>query len=274
MLTLPAPAKINLFLHVLRRRGDGYHDVRTLFQFLDFGDTLVFEAIDQPDIQRIDRHGFALPVEDLIIRAAKLLRAAYPQAAARGTVITVHKRIPPGSGLGGGSSCAATTLLALNRLWRLGASVPQLAELGRQLGADVPVFIRGRAALASGIGATLTPCNPPQCWLCLAVPPVQVSTAEVFAHPALRCDASRPAAAGAADNDLAPVAALLHPEVGAALAALGAHGEARMSGSGGAVYARFATRQQAGIAAAGLPASLNAFVTRSRNRHPLASRWR
>lgn len=277
---LPAPAKINRFLRVTGRRADGYHQLETLFQFLEFADTLRFESAQPPHIRRIDRHDFDLPEEDLIVRAARLLQAECSEAGARGAVITLHKKIPPGSGLGGGSSNAATTLLALNHLWRLGLSRARLAELGRQLGADVPVFIGGRAALASGIGEVLKPCAPAEQWLCVCLPPVRVSTAEVFSHPHLA--RNRPAVSsgdsgdsGDSDepdktgNDLEPVTTFLHPEVAAALTHLRRYGDARMSGSGAAVYAGFDTRAQAEQAAAQLPGDLPGFVTRARNRHPL-----
>ena len=160
-MEFPAPAKINRFLRVLGRRADGYHQLETLFQFLEFADTLSFETLAQPRIRRIDRHDFELPEADLSICAAKLLQATVPEAAGRGVTITLRKVIPPGSGLGGGSSNAATTLLALNHLWQLGLTRRRLAALGLQLGADVPVFVHGRAARASGIGEVLAPCATP-----------------------------------------------------------------------------------------------------------------
>ncbi len=284
-MKLPAPAKINRFLHLTGRRADGYHELETLFQFLDFADTLSFEALPRPRIRRIDRHDFALPDEDLSIRAARLLQETFPAAGKRGVAITVQKTIPPGSGLGGGSSNAATTLLALNHLWQLGLSRRRLAGLGLELGADVPVFVHGRAALGRGIGEQLEPANPAERWLCLCLPPVQVSTARVFSHAQLDPGPrGRRPAVGDADetgNDLEAVASLLYPEVGEALAQLRRHsaagadgagagaGAARMSGSGGAVYAEFDTRAEAQRAAAQLPADFTAVVTRSRNRHPM-----
>ena len=263
----PAPAKINLFLHVLGVRADGFHQLETQFQFLEFADTLRFKALDQPTIRRIDQHDFQLPEDDLSVRAARLLQTTCPAATERGVAITLHKVIPPGSGLGGGSSNAATTLLALNHLWQLGLTRNRLAELGLQLGADVPLFVHGRAALAHGIGELLEPTEPPERWLCVCLPPVNVSTATVFAHPQLT-STNRPPAPG---NDLEPITTQLHPEVGNALAHLRQHANpnAQMSGSGGAVYAQFNSRAQATTAAEQLPADLNAFVTRSLNRHPL-----
>jgi len=191
-LQLPAPGKINRYLRVLGRREDGFHEIETQFQFIAWADRLTFDALDSPQIRRIDRHDFALPAEDLCVRAARLLQAECPAAAGRGAVITARKTIPPGSGLGGGSSNAATTLLALNRLWQLGLSRARLAELGLRLGADVPLFVRGRAALARGIGEKLTPQAPPEKYLCICIP-AAVSTARVFAE-------FRPADCGNRDN--------------------------------------------------------------------------
>ena len=282
MVQLPAPAKINRFLRVTGRRDDGYHQLETLFQFLEFADTMRFEVSQQPRIRRIDRHDFELPEQDLSVRAARLLQATIPAAATRGATITLQKKIPPGSGLGGGSSNAATTLLALNHLWRLDLPRTRLAELGLQLGADVPVFVHGRAALATGIGEILEPFDPPEQWLCVCLPPIHVSTARVFSHLPLK-PATEPAAgpvAGNADkiddtlgNDLEPVAAKLYPEVALALAHLRRYADARLSGSGAAVYASFDSREQAEHAVAQLPDELPAFVTRSCNRHPLVHEW-
>ena len=293
-LQLPAPAKINRFLRVTGRRADGYHQLETLFQFLEFADIMRFEVSQQPRIRRIDRHDFELPEQDLSVRAARLLQTTIPAAATRGATITLQKKIPPGSGLGGGSSNAATTLLALNHLWRLGVPRTRLAELGLQLGADVPVFVHGRAALATGIGEILEPFDPPEQWLCVCLPPVHVSTARVFSHLPLK-PATEPATesatesaaesvaepvAGNADkiddtlgNDLEPVAAKLYPEVALALAHLRRYADARLSGSGAAVYASFDSREQAEHAVAQLPDDLPAFVTHSRNRHPLVHEW-
>ncbi len=274
VLQLLAPAKINRFLRVTGRRADGYHQLETLFQFLEFADSMRFEVSEQPHIRRIDRHDFELPEQDLSIRAARLLQATIAEADVRGATITLQKKIPPGSGLGGGSSNAATTLLALNYLWRLGLPRSRLAELGLQLGADVPVFIHGRAALATGIGEILKPSNPAEQWLCVCLPPVHVSTARVFSHRQLK-----PSAGHVADNadkiddtignDLEPITAMLYPKVATALAHLRIYADARLSGSGAAVYAGFDSREQAEHAVAQLPDDLPGFVTHSRNRHPL-----
>ena len=259
----PAPAKINLYLHVRARRADGMHELETQFQFLEFADTLSF-ADNAHEIRRIDRHDFDLPHEDLIVRAAKLLRIE--SGCARGADITLRKVIPPGSGLGGGSSNAATTLLALNQMWQLGWTRARLAKLALRLGADVPVFLHGRAAIARGVGEKFAPSSPPERWLCVYLPAARVSTARVFAHPRLRPCSEARAPHG---NDLEKIAALLHPEIATALIRLRRHANARMSGSGGALFADFDSRAEAERAAAQLP-EMRGIVTRSRNRHPLA----
>ncbi|MDA8014960.1 MAG: 4-(cytidine 5'-diphospho)-2-C-methyl-D-erythritol kinase [Gammaproteobacteria bacterium] len=253
---------MNLYLHVRARRADGMHELDTHFQFLDFADKLQFD-IGARGIRRMDRHDFELPGDDLCVRAAKLLRAEVG-GGERGAVITLHKIIPPGSGLGGGSSNAATTLLALNQLWKLNLPRARLAELALQLGADVPLFVHGDAARAGGVGEKLAPAAADEKWLCLCLPPVAVSTARVFANwrPG---DTEKTAEQ---KNDLENAATGLYPEVADALARMRRHADARMSGSGGAVYARFDTRAQAERAAAQLP-EIPSVITRSRNIHPL-----
>ena len=293
VLQLPAPGKINRYLRVLGRREDGFHEIETQFQFIAWADRLTFEALDSPQIRRIDRHDFALPAEDLCVRAARLLQAECPAAAGRGAVITARKTIPPGSGLGGGSSNAATTLLALNRLWQLGLPRDRLAELGLRLGADVPLFVRGRAALARGIGEKLTPQTPPEKYLCICIP-AAVSTARVFAEfrpddCGNRDNSGSGDATGRGDNsgnsgnrgesdaadptgnDLESAAARLYPAIGDALAQLRSRGmNAHLTGSGGAIFAEFNSRTEANHAAAALPDNLPARVTPTLNRHPLA----
>jgi len=296
-LTLPAPGKINRYLRVLGPRADGFHAIETRFQFIEWADRLTFTVDDSALIRRIDRHDFALPAFDLCVRAARLLQAECPAAAGCGATITVRKTIPPGAGLGGGSSGAATTLLALNHLWRLGLSRARLAALGLKLGADVPLFVRGQAATARGIGEVLTPQSPPQDWLCICVPAV-VSTARVFAefrgdgdrggdagdggagdihprhprHPRVALSGGGDAGdGGTPGNDLEAVTARIYPAVADALARLRGRGlDARMSGSGGAVFAAFATRAAAERTATALPPAWRARVTRAVNRHPLA----
>ena len=182
-LILPAPAKLNLFLHITGRRADGYHELQTLFQFLDHGDTLGFRVREDGEIRL---HGEIAGVphdSNLIVRAARLLQQA--SATPLGADLWLDKRLPMGGGIGGGSSDAATTLLGLDHLWQLNLGLDRLAELGLRLGADVPVFVRGRAAFAEGVGERLTPLDLDEPWFLVAVPQVSVSTAEIFSAPEL-----------------------------------------------------------------------------------------
>lgn len=284
----PAPAKINRYLRIIGKRADGYHQLDTAFQFLEFADTMRFQITPHARIRRIDAHDFALPEEDLCVSAARLLQSQIPAAARRGVIITLHKVIPPGSGLGGGSSNAATTLLALNHLWQLDLNRVQLATLALRLGADVPLFVFGQAARATSIGEILTPYNPAEQWLCICLSQVNVSTARVFAHAdverkrdgtamsAVDCDADDLSDANDADNadktgnDLEAITALIYPQVAAALTHMRRYCDAQMSGSGAAIYASFLTHAQAKQAATHSPPNLPTFITHSRNHHPLA----
>lgn len=268
----PAPAKINLFLHVTGRRADGYHTLQTLFQFLDYGDSLSFAVTDDGAISRVAPLVGAAEDADLTLRAAHALKAA--SGTDRGARITLVKRLPIGGGLGGGSSDAATTLLALNRLWGLDWPLAELARLGLGLGADVPVFIHGRAAWAEGVGEVLTPVEPAETWYVVLIPPVIVSTARVF--EAFQLTAPTPAItirafhAGRTGNDLEPVVRRLHPEVDRTLDWLRRFGEARMSGSGGCVFLPVASADAGRALLEQCPASLaTGFVARAANRHPL-----
>jgi 4-diphosphocytidyl-2-C-methyl-D-erythritol kinase len=182
----PAPAKLNLFLHITGRRADGYHELQTVFQFLDFCDSLQVEVTRDSRLRRVTAVAGLDEKNDICLRAARLLQTA--AGAARGADIHLHKKIPMGGGLGGGSSDAATTLLALNRLWGIDFDIERLAELGLQLGADVPVFIHGRAAWAEGVGERLQPVELPEPWYLVIAPAVQVSTAEIFQAPDLTRD--------------------------------------------------------------------------------------
>ena len=273
-LVVPAPAKVNLFLHVTGRRADGYHSLESLFSLIDLADTLTLEDRDDGRILR----GADVPgvpeSADLTLRAAHALRAAADTK--RGVAITLAKRIPQAAGLGGGSSDAASVLLALNRLWSLSMSRRDLAAIGVTLGADVPFFLGETAALARGIGERLTPMSLPTCWLALAMPAVQVATAEIFAAPELT--RSTPSAKmdvfseGYGRNDLEAVAASRFPRVAEALRALRrASPQARMTGSGACVFAVFATEAEAQAALGLLPAGIPGQVVRTVARHPLAS---
>ncbi len=271
-IRLPAPAKINLFLHVLGRRADGYHRLQTLFQFLDHGDRLRLRRTTG-DIRRLGTLPGVSPEADLCLRAARALRAATGTRA--GVEIQLDKRLPMGAGLGGGSSDAASVLLGLNQLWSLGLSREDLARIGLGLGADVPVFVHGRAAWAEGVGERLTPVEPEEPWYLVLIPPVTVSTAEIFSAPELTRDTppitiSDFSRAGGR-NDCEAVVRARYPEVGAALDWLETFAPARMTGTGGAVFAAFADAAGARAVQARVPAPWQAFVARGRNRSPA---WR
>jgi 4-diphosphocytidyl-2-C-methyl-D-erythritol kinase len=269
----PAPAKLNLFLHITGRRADGYHELQTLFQFLTLADWLYFEPNTTGRLRRIGGLAAVAESADLCIRAARLLQAAAGSAA--GVTVYVDKRIPAGGGLGGGSSDAATTLRVLNRLWKLGLDSAALAELGLQLGADVPVFVHGHAALAGGVGERLTPADPPQSWYLVLNPAVSISTATVFSAAELTRDTPRQTIAdllpGSTRNDCEAVVCARYPEVAAALDWLTAFAPARMTGSGGCVFAAFATEAEARVVAARVPAPWEGYVARGVNRSPLST---
>jgi 4-diphosphocytidyl-2-C-methyl-D-erythritol kinase len=277
----PAPAKLNLFLHVTGRRPDGYHTLQTLFQFLDVGDELRFDATRDGRIARANNLPGVPEDRDLCVHAARLLQAA--SGTTHGVVIHLDKHLPLGGGLGGGSSDAATTLVALNELWGCGLTPGALAALGLKLGADVPVFVHGHAAWAEGVGEVLTPAEPPERWVVVLAPVVTVSTAEVFAafdrgvvddkpdltpySPAITI---RDFYAGRGRNDLEPVVRRLYPEVDNALKWLGNFGDARMTGSGACVFLPVVDEAGGRAILAQCPAALaGGFVAHSRNVHPL-----
>ncbi len=270
----PAPAKLNLFLHIVGRRADGYHELQTVFQLLDFGDSLDFEVRRGGVLRRATGPADVPPEADLALRAASLLQRT--TGVTRGVDIHLHKRIPPAGGLGGGSSDAATVLVALNLLWGLGLSVAALAGLGRELGADVPVFVHGHSAWAEGTGERLSPLELPERWFAVVRPGVAVSTASVFQAPELTRNspvitiADFLAAGGR--NDCTPVVVGRHPEVGQAIARLARHGPAQMTGTGSCVFVPCADRLQAERALFGLPAGWQGFVAKGVNRSPLAAR--
>jgi len=272
----PAPAKLNLFLHVTGRRPDGYHTLQTLFQFLDVGDDLLFDVTRDGRIARANSLPGVPEDRDLCVRAARLLQAA--SGSTQGAVIHLDKRLPLGGGLGGGSSDAATTLLALNELWGCGLATDVLAALGLKLGADVPVFVHGHAAWAEGVGEILTPAEPPERWVVVLAPAVSVSTAQVFAAFDRELDLTpyspaitiRDFHAGRGRNDLEPVVCRLYPEVDNALKWLGNFGDARMTGSGACVFLPVADAVAGrAILAQCPPALASGFVAFGRNVHPL-----
>lgn len=268
----PAPAKLNLFLHVTGRRADGYHTLQTVFQFLDYDDELKFIVTDDGKITRATSLPGVPENQDLTVRAAQLLRQT--ASVRHGVQIHLTKRIPAGGGLGGGSSDAATTLLALNELWGVRLPIPELATLGLRLGADVPVFIHGHAAWAEGIGEILTPIEPEQAWYLVMVPPVHVSTAQVFADPELT-RYSPPLTirdfheGRGLRNDLEPVVRRRYPAVDRAMQWLSGFGEPRMSGSGGCVFLKVADADRGRQILERIPKPFTGFVAQGLNRHPL-----
>jgi len=246
-LDLPAPTKLNLFLHVTGRRDDGYHTLQTLFRLLDFGDTVHLTLRDDGRIVRRDPLPGVDPEADLTVRAARALQAA--SGSGLGVEIGLSKRVPMGGGLGGGSSDAATVLLGLNRLWRLAWPRAKLLELALPLGADVPVFVFGRNAWAEGVGEALQAVDLPPSWYVVLTPPRGVATAAVFGAAELTRDHApitiRAFFEGQSGNDLQPVACRLEPQIGECLDWLSQHGEARMSGSGSSVFAGFVSAVEA-----------------------------
>jgi 4-diphosphocytidyl-2-C-methyl-D-erythritol kinase len=270
-LSCPAPAKLNLFLHVVGRRQDGYHLLQTLFRFIDLEDTLHFTLRPDGLVRRIGELAGVPEEQDLCVRAARLLQRE--TGCGLGVDVTVEKRIPMGGGLGGGSSDAATTLLALNRLWGLGLSRERLMQLGLQLGADVPVFIFGENAFAEGVGEQLQAYPLPEAWYVVLFPPVHVPTAAVFARPELTRDTIslkiRDLSTHRLHNDLQPVVCMLYPEVGRYLAWLGQFAPAMMTGSGACVFAGFASADQAQDILDRLPPDMRGVVARGLPHHPL-----
>ena len=286
-MELPAPAKLNLFLHVVGQRADGYHELQTVFQFVDLADRVRIARRIDTLLRRTTATPGVPEVDDLVIRAAKLLRDEF--GIDKGADIGVEKRIPLGSGLGGGSSDAASTLVGLNRLWGLGLDADRLAALAVKLGADVPVFVRGVAAWAEGVGERLVPLSLERPWYVLIVLPFAVSTADVFRAPALtrntprfrmnrflRCGLETPESPvriehllAAAHNDCEPVVRQMRPPVGEAIDWLSQHAQARMTGTGATVFAPFDTCERAVEVAGAVPAPWRGLVTRGLNRSPL-----
>jgi len=276
-LSCPAPAKLNLFLHVVGRRPDGYHLLQTLFRFIDLHDTLHFTLRDDGAVRRTNAIEGVTEEQDLCVRAARLLQKE--TGCALGADIAVEKHIPMGGGLGGGSSDAATALIALNRLWSLGLPRARLMQLGLSLGADVPVFVFGENAFAEGVGEELQPCPLPEAWYVVLFPPVQVPTAQIFAHPELTRDTVSITMRALLErqlrdgqqlhNDLQSVVCNLYPEVAHYLAWLNNFGKAMMTGSGACVFAEFTDHSQAEAVLARLPQDMRGVVAQGLTRHPL-----
>lgn len=267
----PAPAKLNLFLHVTGRRADGYHELQTVFQFVDIADRLFFTPRGDGVIRRIKGPAHIAEDQDIVLRAARALQNAC--GCTLGADIRLEKNIPVGAGLGGGSSDAATTLIALSQLWNLGFTPDELARIGLKLGADVPVFVRGRAAWAEGVGERLRPLDLPEPWYLVVTPPVHVSTAEIFAAPELHRDTPVITAeqflAEGGRNDCEPITCARYPQVKQALEWLRRFGPARMSGTGASIFLDFASRKQAEAVKTQVPPEWPSFVARGLNLSPL-----
>ncbi len=276
----PAPAKLNLFLHVTGRRPDGYHLLQTVFQLIDYGDLLHFKTRDDGNIRRSTEIPGVPEQSDLVVRAAQLLKSA-AGSVRLGAEIAIDKRLPMGGGLGGGSSDAATTLIALNHLWRTGLTRTELMTLGLQLGADVPFFLFGHNAFAEGIGETLQSLTTPDCWYVVIEPGVSAPTAAIFSDPELTRN-SKPvkisdfskATIGFGKNDLQVVAIRLFPPIAKAVEWLQQYGEARMTGSGACVFCAFSQEQQASevidAARRSVASGWKVWKARAIERHPLS----
>jgi len=279
-LTIQAPAKLNLFLHVLGRRADGYHELQSVFQLIDLADELTIRPRRDGILARpLGAHG-VLESDDLVIRAADCLRQAAGDLRL-GADIRVVKNIPQGAGMGGGSSDAASTLIALNHLWGLGFSTLRLAEIGLQLGADVPFFVHGVNALVSGIGEIIEPISTPSRWFSVIYPGVSVATQRVFQAPELKRNSRKITIGGLLDwnandgligcNDLQPVAIAVEPVIGEALQHLERFAPARMTGSGSAVFAAFGDPAKARQAIQALPPEWSGWVVQAVTRSPRVS---
>lgn len=274
LLACPAPAKLNLFLHVTGRRADGYHLLQTAFQLIDRCDTLDFEVRNDAQIIRTNDIPGVPADTDLIVRAAKLLQEK--TGCQLGANLTLHKILPMGGGLGGGSSDAATTLMALNHLWRTGLSKTELMSLGLQLGADVPFFIFGKNAFAEGVGEELQAIRTPERWFVVIEPGVQVPTPAIFSAKELTRDSKIVRIADFSSNaemfwknDLQTVACAMFPEVDEAVRWLSQFGNAKMTGSGACVFCAFADESAADKVIAQMPERWTSWKAKALNRHPM-----
>jgi 4-diphosphocytidyl-2-C-methyl-D-erythritol kinase len=270
-LSLPAPAKLNLFLNILDRRPDGYHNLQTVFQFLDFADRLHFSLSDDQNIRLSDSDLNIAPEDNLVVRAAELLKAT--TQSKWGAIIELQKVLPIGGGIGGGSSNAATTLVGLNQLWQTGLSQEELMRVGLKLGADVPIFIYGQAAYATGIGEELTPIELKEPWYVLLIPKLSVSTAEIFSHSQLTRQ-NQPITISdflshGGPNSCEELVRRLYPDVGDALDWLSQFGSAKMSGTGCTVFASFSDKEKADYVLRQIPAPFRGVVAKGCNKSPL-----
>ena len=273
ILIAPAPAKLNLFLHIIGRRPDSYHELQTVFQLLDYGDELQLELTNDGIISLIDNLNDVATIDNLVYRAAAALQQ-YTNSN-YGVTIKLHKKLPAGGGLGGGSSDAATTLLALNKLWQCGLSVSELAAIGLILGADIPVFIHGRTAWAEGIGEKLTPIVLPPKWYLVIHPQIMVSTAAIFGHKNLTRNSQAITLAafleGQGRNDCESVVRNTYPAVDKALNWLSQYAKPSLTGTGACIFAEFSDKDSAEAVLANLPATWQGFTACGVNTSPAHS---
>ncbi|QGM81679.1 4-(cytidine 5'-diphospho)-2-C-methyl-D-erythritol kinase [Otariodibacter oris] len=271
ILTFPSPAKLNLFLYITGKRSDGYHELQTLFQFLDFGDDIHFEITQESQIELLDQLDSVPAEQNLIYKAAKLLQQH--TACTLGAKIGITKRLPMGGGVGGGSSNAATTLVVLNQLWNTQLSLETLAEIGLKLGADVPIFVRGHAAFAEGVGEKLTFCNPPEKWFVVLKPNVSISTALIFSQPTLPRNTPKRELSELLsinwENDCEKVVRDQYSEVEELLAWLVQYAPFRLTGTGACVFAEFESEEDACQVFAKKPDNIQGFVAKGQNVSPL-----
>jgi 4-diphosphocytidyl-2-C-methyl-D-erythritol kinase len=273
ILIAPAPAKLNLFLHIIGQRPDSYHELQTVFQLLDYGDELQFELTNDGIISLIDNLNDVATIDNLVYRAAAALQQ-YTNSN-YGVTIKLHKKLPAGGGLGGGSSDAATTLLALNKLWQCGLSVSELAAIGLILGADIPVFIHGRTAWAEGIGEKLTPIVLPPKWYLVIHPQIMVSTAAIFGHKNLTRNSQAITLAafleGQGRNDCESVVRNTYPAVDKALNWLSQYAKPSLTGTGACIFAEFSDKESAEAVLANLPVTWQGFTACGVNSSPAHS---
>ena len=269
--TWMAPAKLNLFLHITGRRADGYHNLQSIFQFISIYDELFFDINDSGQIHRQNDITGVPEADDLIIRAARQLQKH--SRCSKGANIGIHKNLPMGGGLGGGSSDAATTLIALNKLWDTQVPLAELAQIGLQLGADVPIFIHGQAAWAEGVGEILQPVTIDTPWYVVIKPPVHVDTGKIFSSQQLTRDKHpikiRDFLDGDTENVCQPLVEQLYPPVKQAIDWLKAYAPTRMTGTGACVFGRFESEEQAKACMAQLPSGWQAWLAKGLNQTPL-----
>jgi 4-diphosphocytidyl-2-C-methyl-D-erythritol kinase len=277
-ISFPSPAKINLFLHIVGRRDDGYHNLETLFQFINHSDTITLTVTETPAIELLTPIEGVKNEDNLIIKAARLLKRK--SNSILGVKISINKILPMGGGLGGGSSNAATILVALNTLWQCQLTLSELATLGLSLGADVPIFIHGFSAFAQGIGDELTPINPQEAWYLITKPECSISTQQVFSASDLPRNTQKLSAnalknndfiSGSFHNDCQTLVIKRYPEVAKLLAWLVEYAPSRMTGTGACVFTRFFSQDEALALQANLPKGISSFVAQGLNESPLCS---